>query len=882
MKFKTLFFALLISSGFNLLGCGDSDSQDISGFFEAVEDTTVSPTSDQELGLDGTDKFLIKVTKTAMQEKFLLSMSTIPQKQAATSTGLAAKVVTFKRFGDVIDMYEVNDGNVVTDNLPAQTLLAQFPVVASDTGSVTIDFDKGMKDVYTTIWYNGGAQFESTESTLDIRASRVFEVKTEGDLLLIRHAVLARQSSLFGTANAPVEMRYYLSKYKDSDFASKEVGELTNVGFFGVPSKLEKFSGRLVNNAIRFDLDKPLKFYYSANTPDDYVEAVKDGVTYWNKAFGKKVVEVEKAPAGVSAPDPKHNVIQWVEWDEAGFAYADVLANPLTGESLHGQVYMTSVFAFKSKERVRRLIRLLSLQAENTEKKKEGMIVPNFSKPLVSCGKYSDARYASQLQSSLSAILAVEGISEEAILRVSQDYVREVIGHEVGHVLGLRHNFAGTDASNMTPNEKNEWLEKYLKDQAVLDESKVPVTTVMDYSTPIDAYYAGWYMRKASKALPYDHAAIQWGYFDDEKVRQEKFLFCTDDHVESYSDCNRFDLGPSIADATAAQVGEAVANLPGTLLEAIIAKKTAYHPSLQVKVSEQILNPAEYAGLITSPLAAFLSRFDASKRLVAVDRTFDYVGPLNEEEILEARWERLNKELKSVGGINAILFSYLPGELAIKSKEKSESTAAIEQVSAEAWTKKFNEALDSDAYKEFVGGDGKKHSFTDSEKAYMKKQAPLLFAKVEKLTVQKFLAAFQKVSLNLGTAAHDGVVQDEDVANEIQSGLASIVGKVVLSQNKKKEAVTGTLAGAGVWVHHFEYDQATRELAAGTFSSLQGNFPGWSDSVKSSLGEKFKASVEGALNTKKIADFKPAMLSPSILNWYKEQQKIGVKLGASL
>jgi predicted Zn-dependent protease len=29
-------------------------------------------------------------------------------------------------------------------------------------------------------------------------------------------------------------------------------------------------------------------------------------------------------------------------------------------------------------------------------------------------------------------------------LRASQDYVREVVAHEVGHVLGLRHNFAGS------------------------------------------------------------------------------------------------------------------------------------------------------------------------------------------------------------------------------------------------------------------------------------------------------------------------------------------------------------------------------------------------------------------------------------------------------
>ena len=51
---------------------------------------------------------------------------------------------------------------------------------------------------------------------------------------------------------------------------------------------------------------------HSANTPADYVEAVRDGILYWNRAFGTNVVRAEKAPEGVTAPDAEHNVIQWV------------------------------------------------------------------------------------------------------------------------------------------------------------------------------------------------------------------------------------------------------------------------------------------------------------------------------------------------------------------------------------------------------------------------------------------------------------------------------------------------------------------------------------------------------------------------------------------
>ena len=53
-----------------------------------------------------------------------------------------------------------------------------------------------------------------------------------------------------------------------------------------------------------------------------------DGILYWNHAFGKDIVEAKKAPAGVTAPDADYNVIQWVPWDNAGFAYADDLMDP--------------------------------------------------------------------------------------------------------------------------------------------------------------------------------------------------------------------------------------------------------------------------------------------------------------------------------------------------------------------------------------------------------------------------------------------------------------------------------------------------------------------------------------------------------------------------
>ncbi len=66
----------------------------------------------------------------------------------------------------------------------------------------------------------------------------------------------------------------------------------------------------------------------------------------------------------------------------------------------------------------------------------------------------------------LKEVLASDELTDAAVLRVSQDYVREVVAHEVGHVLGLRHNFAGSLAGTLPQKELDDWFRAYISRQA--------------------------------------------------------------------------------------------------------------------------------------------------------------------------------------------------------------------------------------------------------------------------------------------------------------------------------------------------------------------------------------------------------------------------------
>ncbi len=111
---------------------------------------------------------------------------------------------------------------------------------------------------------------------------------------------------------------------------------------------------------------------------------------YWNLAFGKEIVQVKKAPEGVTAPDAEHNVIQWVPWDKAGFAYADVLVDPLDGESEHGQAYITSAFTFLGKARARALLRAMEEIAEPKKGDKKGAARPQLGVPFLDSAECCD------------------------------------------------------------------------------------------------------------------------------------------------------------------------------------------------------------------------------------------------------------------------------------------------------------------------------------------------------------------------------------------------------------------------------------------------------------------------------------------------------------
>lgn len=147
---------------------------------------------------------------------------------------------------------------------------------------------------------------------------------------------------------------------------------------------------------------KPIVYYLDPGAPEPVRTALLDGARWWNQAFEaagyKDAFRVEVLPVDADPMDVRYNVIQWVHRATRGWSYGASVIDPRTGEIIKGHVTLGSL-------RVRQ----------------DYLIAKGLMSPF---GKE---------QAELKDLKAM------ALARI-----RQLSAHEVGHTLGLAHNFAAS------------------------------------------------------------------------------------------------------------------------------------------------------------------------------------------------------------------------------------------------------------------------------------------------------------------------------------------------------------------------------------------------------------------------------------------------------
>ncbi len=391
-------------------------------------------------------------------------------------------------------------------------------------------------------------------------------------------------------------------------------------------------------------------------------------------------------------------------------------------------------------------------------------------------------------------------------------------------------------------------------------------------SATIMSFFTGWMIKNGNEALPYDIAAIRFGYFDDAKILEENLSFGSEEETEVYADVVRFDYGANPIASNYRDLSAAITNLPNSVIERFISGRAPLDPRDRKSLEAVNLEVSSYASRFSEPIKELLKWFDKSTRSIAIEKEFKYIGDINQDERWEAHWKALNENLKALGGVDQVMFAHLPIELSLDTKSKIEGIEKAPKLDAKSLKESLKKLLDSESYATFVGLDGKSYTWTDEEKKTIIERSSVLFEKLEEEVLLQTLKLFEKAPRDLGLAAAGNLSDDDSVAI-LEKRIVELAKSVIMKKSKELR-IKGKVNKAYVEVSDFEYDFETRMAAATALNDKTGSFEFWSKEAKQSLHADLKSEVEDSLNIGLFKDFDDKMLSRSLREWYLQQQNL--------
>jgi hypothetical protein len=351
----------------------------------------------------------------------------------------AEHVVRFHRVGRRIFLiasnvhFRANSSNkleerAVRDSF-AESILAGFDIVAADDRSVLVDAtDFVVRDAFgIRRWLaegnHGDFEFRRELSAPDVSRSRSFRDNTELEALLTFES--ARPGpAVQGVAANPyavtLRMRHSLIRLPELDGYRPRAFHPRS-GFF--PFMFQDYSApvesdktrrwitrhRLVRDGATTEtgrVSEPIVYYLDSGVPEPIRSALLEGARWWEAAFDAAgfngAFRVEMLPEDADPMDIRYNVIQWVHRSTRGWSFGASIVDPRTGEILKGHVRLGSL-------RVRQ-----------------------------------DYLLAQGLLSPFDSVFVSAPDSADPMLTMALARLKQLSAHEVGHTLGLAHNFAAS------------------------------------------------------------------------------------------------------------------------------------------------------------------------------------------------------------------------------------------------------------------------------------------------------------------------------------------------------------------------------------------------------------------------------------------------------
>lgn len=475
---KTFLFALSV-----LLSVQSMAQKDFNGYFDFSYDESTGKIT---LDLDG------------KLDKEFLYVNSIAAGAGSNDLGFdrgklgSNRIVKFIRSGNKIlllqpnQKYRANSDNQLevraVEQAFAQSILASFPIIQKKNGKgIEIDLTPFLLSDTNGLGRQlrganqGSYKLDTKRSALFMEGTFAFpkNVEFEAYLTFTGEAKGRYIRSVAPSAEA-VTMRQHISfiELPDDNYRPRAFHPYSgyfNTNYYDYATPIhqpinKKFIVRhRLNkknpNAAMSEAVEPIVYYLDSGCPEPVKSALLDGAKWWNQAFEaagyKNAFQVKVLPADAHPLDVRYNVIQWVHRSTRGWSYGASVSDPRTGEIIKGHVSLGSL-------RVRQ----------------DFMIAQGLLSPYE---KDSD--------------------NHKKLMEMALARLRQLSAHEIGHTIGLSHNFASS-----------------VNDRASVMDYPHPLITMgagkqLDFS---DAYAVG--------IGEWDKRTIMYGYSDIPADQEDKKL----------------------------------------------------------------------------------------------------------------------------------------------------------------------------------------------------------------------------------------------------------------------------------------------------------------------------------------------------------------------